>query len=164
MNLKYTKLQILLEAAAVIILLGTFGYLLVHWPDIPDKIPMHYNAAGEADRIAPKNQILFLPLTSLFLYILITVLTFFPSSWNIPANITDENREKVYGYVKYLIILLKAEVLGGFFYITYMIANGHKSLTGWFLPVFLIVIFFTITAFLFLIVRAGKEGHIKRSF
>lgn len=157
MKIKYTKFSIILEVLAAIILIGTFGFLLIKWPDIPDKIPMHYNAAGEVNRIGSKSELLIMPFVSLFVYALITVLTFFPSIWNVPVNVTGENREKVYGYVKSMVILLKAEVLAVFFYISYMIANVQQSLSGLLLPITLVAVFVTIAGFLIAVFKATKK-------
>ncbi len=51
-----------LEAA---LLLTPFVLLLVSWNDLPARVPIHWNLAGEIDRWGPKAFILVLPLVAL---------------------------------------------------------------------------------------------------
>lgn len=73
MKLKYTKSQLILESIAVILLVLEFAYLIVSWSNIPDIIPAHYNTAGIVDRWGNKNEILIVPIISVALYILLTI-------------------------------------------------------------------------------------------
>jgi uncharacterized membrane protein len=56
-------------AAAVLILMAV--YPIVAWKTLPDQMPMHYNAAGEIDRWSSKRELIFLPLTAVFIYVLL---------------------------------------------------------------------------------------------
>lgn len=155
-RLKHTKLQFILEGIALVVLIGMYAYLILRWNYLPDRIPGHYNFAGEVDRWGDKGELVFLPVVTTFLYLLLTVVTFFPSAWNIPVKITDSNRDKVYGTVKNMLILMKIEIMMIFFYILQNSVNA-RAISPYFLPVFLIVIFGTIAFFLTKTIRAGKK-------
>jgi hypothetical protein len=42
-----------------------FAVLLFRYPGLPDRLPMHYDAAGQVDRIAPRNEAFDLPVIGL---------------------------------------------------------------------------------------------------
>ncbi|MBN1955228.1 MAG: DUF1648 domain-containing protein [Anaerolineae bacterium] len=42
-----------------------FGYLCAQFPALPRLLPLHFDAAGEPDRLGPQGQIFFLPLIGL---------------------------------------------------------------------------------------------------
>lgn len=157
-KLKRTKLQILLEIVSFCILAAMFIYLAVRWGDVPDKIPGHYNAAGQIDRWGNKMELIMMPLISLLLYLLITVVSFFPSIWNVPVQITDKNRDKVYGNMMNMVLFMKIEMLLCFTYLNY---TGIKAiaLSPFFLPVFLVSIFGTIIYFIVRLYRTAGKIH-----
>lgn len=147
MKLKYTNFQKILELIAIIVLLAIWIYLIQSWGKLPDKIPGHYNGAGAVDRWVDKSEILIMPILSSALYILITVLCFFPSIWNVPVTITEENKEFVYINLKTMVILLKMEIIIAFTYITYSEIKA-LPLEILFLPLFLIIITVTLTYYI----------------
>ena len=155
MKLKYTKQQLFFEALGIVILLGMFVFVASKWNNLPSQIPAHYNAQGTVDRWGGKNQIPFMPIVSVFLYVLLTVVSLFPKSWNMPTKITGEKRLAAYSCMKSMLILMKIELLGVFFYITYQMAF-QKVLSALFLPVFFIILFGTIAYFIVRTVELSK--------
>lgn len=143
LKLKYTKFQKLLEFITIIILLLLWIYLIKSWGKLPGKIPGHYNASGIVDRWGNKNEILLMPIMCIVLYIILTILSFFPAVWNVPVEISEENREYVYLNIKTMLILLKMQVIIIFSCITYSQIKA-KALGIWFLPLTLIILFGTI--------------------
>ena len=107
MKLKYTKFQIVLETIGLILIVGMIIFVYTQWDQIPQQVPMHYNAMGEIDSWGSKYEILFLPAISILLYVFITAVSFFPQIWNVPVRITDENKEAVYLSSKDLLIIMK---------------------------------------------------------
>ena len=154
-KLKHTKLQILLECVSVLILIAMFASLYFNWSNIPEQIPGHYNALGEIDRWGNKSELLLLPIISIMLYLLLTVVCFFPSIWNVPTQITDKNRKFVYSNLLTMMILLKASILITFFYLNYNSMQA-KALPIYFLPIFIIVIFGIIIFFVMRTIRIAK--------
>lgn len=139
MKLKYTKFQLAFEIIALLLMVGLMVFIALNWAGLPDKIPGHYNAAGEIDRWGDKSEILAIPLVGGLLYLLLTVITFFPKLWNMPFKITEENRAAVYGSIKSMLLILKAVFVSAFFYITYCMMQANP-LSVFMLPVISLVL------------------------
>lgn len=150
MKQKYTTSQILIEASALVILLSVFAYVITNWNTIPEQIPSHFNFYGQIDSWSSKNFIFFPVLVSLFLYLLLTVVSFYPSMWNMPVKITDENREQAYHHTRNMITILKLELVSTFSYITIQTVKV-QMLSPYFLLAFLTAIFGTMALYIFLI-------------
>lgn len=90
MKLKYTKMQTVFEIIGALLLAGMFAYVFLEWGRLPEKIPVHFNAAGEINRWGDKSEIFILPGVGMALYLLITLISHFPSSWNVPVESTEE--------------------------------------------------------------------------
>lgn len=136
-KLPYNKFQKSLEILALILLLGQIVYTAVLYPQLPSKIPTHFNFAGEADGWGGKGSIIVLVITTVGLYILLTVTMFFPRLWNVPVKITDQNRGIIFRYVMNMVLLDKLLIVASFFYITYCSISATK-MGWWFTPVMLV--------------------------
>lgn len=155
MKLKYNKFQIVLETIGLLLIVGMIVFVYTQWNQIPQQVPMHYNAMGEIDSWGSKYEILFLSAISILLYAFITAVSFFPQIWNVPVRITDENKEAVYLSSKDLLIIMKVEMLMSFFYINYHTVTAQPLPTA-FLPVLIIIVFGTIIFFTKRVIRLGK--------
>jgi uncharacterized membrane protein len=126
------------------------------WGNIPEKIPGHYNIAGEVDRWGNKSEILIYPIISLVLYTLLVIAARFPAICNVPIRITDDNREFVYKNIKSMVIFLKMELMIMFLY---MMISGLKMLLlgKWFIPIFIITQLCTLTYYLIKMYRGNKD-------
>ena len=49
------------EVPYLLISLLPFAYLIYIWPSLPQRVPMHWNSAGEIDRWGDKTEIIILP-------------------------------------------------------------------------------------------------------
>ena len=79
-------------------------------------------------------------MMSWFLYLLITGLQQVPLVWNTGVKITEENEERVYRTLKYMMETLKLIVVADLTYITVHSLMG-KSLSGWFTMIVLVAVF-----------------------
>ena len=161
MKLEYTKLQLALEIIGLIFLVGMVVFIYTQWDQITQQVTMHYKALGEIDSWGSKYQTLILPTISILLYSFITVISFFPQIWNVPVQITDENKEAVYLSTMNLIIFIKVEILAIFFYLNYHTVTA-QPLSVIFLPIFMIIIFGTVIFFIVRIIRLGNEKKHNR--
>ena len=134
MEIKYSKFQLILEMIGAMILMAFFIFIIKSWGSIPDMVPGHYNALGGIDRWVDKTQILIMPIIGGAMYFGLTIVTFFPKIWNVPSAKTEKGKKDVYRCIKTMIILLKIEILGVFFYITSYSAQSLK-LPKIFLPI-----------------------------
>lgn len=140
MRQKYTRSQVVLEIIAVLIILATAAFLLTRWPLIPEQIPGHYNAAGQVDRWGDRSEILALPAVGILLYGLLTVISCFPSLWNVPVTITEDNKPGVFSRMKTMLLVLKVEMLAVFGFLA-VNTSMATPLPGWFLPITLATVF-----------------------
>jgi len=155
-KLKYTKFQIVAEIIAIFTLTGMFVYPFIMWGDMPDKIPMHYNGIGEITRWGSKYELITLSFVGVFLYFTITVVMLFPSIWNVPVTVTDKNRDRVYGCIRSMIVLLKAEIMASFLYLIYNSIQA-QPLSSDFLQIELTTIFGTLIFFIIRLIKVSKK-------
>jgi uncharacterized membrane protein len=77
------------------ILLG-FGLAAAHYPDLPDRIPTHFNLWGKPDTYGSKIGIFVLPALNLLIAAAFLYLMRFPHKLNYLTPITAENAENEY--------------------------------------------------------------------
>ena len=152
MKLKRSKYDILLEIVCLILLIGVLIYLFLNWNSIPEKIPGHYNAMGKIDRMGSKKELLVLPIISWLMYLGMTALERFPQIWNTGVTVTEENKERVYRVLKNMLSTMKLIVVAVFVYLT-INSSQAISLSVWFLPVFITLMFGSIIFFIIKLVR-----------
>ena len=105
MKIKNNKIDILVEVICLVMLVGVTIYLGINWSSLPDKIPAHYDFAGNIDRWGKKGELLIVPIMSWFLYVMITGVEQIPSIWNTGVKVTAENKYRVYRVLKYLSLI-----------------------------------------------------------
>ena len=91
LDIPYSQLEIMAELVAGIGILFTVIMLVITWPQIPNTVPTHFGASGIADSWGSKMSLLLLPTIVIFLYVMLTVVSRFPHTFNYPS---DYNRGK----------------------------------------------------------------------
>ena len=131
MKIKPTAADVIMEILSLVLMIGVSLYIFIRWSSIPDKIPMHYNFAGEIDRWGGKGELLFLIAIAWGIWLLITVTERFPKFWNTGVEVTEKNREHVYRTLKYMVKTMKLIIVIIF---TYLILHTLtvRNLPGWF--------------------------------
>lgn len=146
--LEQTTLDRVQEGLALAGLLVLILLPLVYYGDLPETIPQHFNAKGDADGFGSKNFIWFLPALGTALYAMMTVINRSPHMFNYTVNITEANAADQYRLATRLVRWLKMFVMLLFVYITWGIINGAMTgktgLSPWFLFVVLAINFGTI--------------------
>ena len=155
-KIERNALDILETIVSLLCLIGVVVYLILAWNTIPDKIPAHYNAAGEVNRWGNKSELIVLPIISWLMFGLITLIERFPSIWNTGVRITLENRDAVYRLLKNLIAVIKIFVLLMFGSIT-VISSLSLSLPVWYILGFMALLFGTIAFFIVKLTRLRSE-------
>ena len=120
----YNIYQKVLEAITAIFVLCQIVYVSVRYSKIGDKIPTHFDFAGNPDGWGSKSTVFVLLGATIFLYVLLTVCMFFPKMCNIPVKVTDENRARIFSYVINMLLLTKLLIVGCFFYMTVCSMEG----------------------------------------
>lgn len=143
-----TRLDYFIEMLSGLLMAGIWAGTALSYPHLPDKIPVHFNAAGVPDGYGPAWNIWFLPVIASGLFGLLTFVCRIPHQFNYPFEITPENAQKAYSratsvmrVLKMIITLMSAYLL----FATVQTALGKKSELGaWFLPVVLLVLFLAV--------------------
>jgi uncharacterized membrane protein len=152
-KLKLSSHDRIIEFLGISFLIILIAIPLLCYNQLPEKLPTHFNAAGEPDGYGGKTSLFLLPATGFFMYILLTVLAAFPHIYNYPVSITPENAEVQYRLATRLMRILKTVILILFSFISWMsvrTATGNAAGLGkMFLPVFIILTFGVVIIYLY---------------
>ena len=86
------KLRVAAWVLLEILILGT----LIMYTSLPDEIPTHFNAQGEADAYGSKNSVWFILGAFVFMNLLLYIILQYPRYINYPVKVTPENAQKQY--------------------------------------------------------------------
>jgi hypothetical protein len=78
---------------------------------LPDRIPTHFNAAGQADGWGSPLMLLVFPAMAVVIYLLMSLVARFPSAFNFPVRVTPLNRRRLEALALDMIAWLKAEIV-----------------------------------------------------
>ena len=112
-----------LKYATLFLLVLMWGFTLIHFNDLPEEIPIHYNAKGVPDGFDTRIHVWGLPLIATLLFLLLNGL---------------QKRTGIQPIELQLLQWMQLLILGTFTYIqlqTFFVAvNKSNGLGGWFLP------------------------------
>lgn len=152
-QIEWTPVDKIIEAMSLLILVVMWVFTLLRYADLPDIIPIHYNAAGIADGFGKKAHILILPVISTIFYVSFTLLNRFPHIFNFPVRITEENAYRQYANMTRMLRWLKLLILflfGMIIWNTVRFTDNHpEGLKSWFLPVTLGLVFIPMIYYIF---------------
>jgi len=161
LKIKCSGCEIFLEGVSIIAVLVNLYVSIKYYPVLPSIIPTHFGFSGEINSFGSKNTLFFLPILVMSMYILLTVLSRFPHSYNYLCAITEKNAEVQYQNARELISCLKAEIAIIFTFIqlsTIAIALGKANTIGVFgVPVFIFVVFGSIVYYINRSVKLNKK-------
>jgi uncharacterized membrane protein len=144
-TLERSTTDTLMEIAGWVVTVGVWVLIAVNYAHLPDRIPTHFDAAGQPDAFGHKATILILPVVSTVLFLGLTLLNNYPHVFNYPTTITPDNALDAYTKATRLLRYLKLVVVfifGMIAFKTIHTANGNAEGLGvWFLPVVLGLIF-----------------------
>ena len=81
----------IIELAGWVLIVILWGLTLYSYTTLPDKIPTHFNMAGQADKWSSRNAFFVLPVVGTVVFIGLTILNRYPYLFNYPVTITNEN-------------------------------------------------------------------------
>src|ERR1700722_14046866 len=96
----------ILEALAALLVLAIFANVAIHWEQLPDRVPSHYDASGHPNAWGIKSGIWVLPILALALYAFLTVLSGFAARFNMPLAV-DRTDPEALRLLRRLVIVLK---------------------------------------------------------
>lgn len=164
-KLRLTAIDWIVEIIAFSFFIIIIALPLIYFRQLPDTIPTHFNASGTPDGYGSKNTLWILPVTAVFMYLMMTVLEALPHIYNYMVEITPENAPTQYRIATRLIRILKTVILVLLAFISYKTikttTGGAAGLGKAFLPVFLLLTF-GIT--IFYIVQSLNNRHKTTGF
>lgn len=131
---------------------------LTAYGSLPETIPTHFNATGQADDHGSKMMILFIPAIGTLLFAGLTILNFYPHVFNYPTTITAENAQAQYANATRMIRTLKMVIALVFIILVVVIYRAASADSGsigyWFLPLMLGMIFIPLAYFVLKSIKA----------
>jgi uncharacterized membrane protein len=107
MKLKSFSPDKIFELLAPGMLFSIWAVTIVSYPNLPETIPMHYNAAGEVDGYGEKHNIWTLPIVSTGLFLLLTLLIkFLPNFPSIRNTSSVKQNLNVVRWMRYLNVII----------------------------------------------------------
>ena len=155
MEIKHNKLDTIAEVFCMILLIVTNLYTIYMYIQLPEKIPIHYNAAGVIDRYGNKLEIFILLIVTWVMYIGLSLVTRVPQFWNTGVSVTAENKDRVYRILKNMLKIIKMEIIVIFCYLIYNTTTLY-NLPKWFVPVFLVLLFSTMLISFIVLIKKAK--------
>lgn len=98
--------------SALIIVL-TVAYALIRYTSLPETIPIHFNARGEADGFGARGMIFFSPAIALLFWVILTAVSSsrqLVGHLNLPFPVPDEAKERVVDLSRAMIAWMTAAV------------------------------------------------------
>lgn len=111
LHIPLSSRELYLEIASIVGVVSSIAILAVAWKSIPQITPSHFDFFGKPDAMGSKSGLLVMPCLTVFLYLLVTLLSRFPNTWNFPVNVTEENAERLYRVGRELIVWLKSMII-----------------------------------------------------
>lgn len=156
--LPFTGSDRVLEFLGWMALVILWCYTFMHYARLPETIPIHFNAGGQADGFGGKPVLLVLPVVATVLFIGMTVLNRYPHLFNYPVAIDAVNAMTQYTNATRMIRWLKLMIVLVFGLLTMHVVgsvHGH-GLGPWLVPVILALVLLPLAFFL---ARAFRKGR-----
>lgn len=121
------------EIPHLVLIAGLFVVAAVAWPVVPDRIPVHWNFAGNVDRYGGKFEgVLAVPLMAAAMYVLMLFLPRID-----PSRANYDNFRKAYGLIRFSLLAVLAAVYGCIL----LVAIGRPVDINLLVPLFVGVLF-----------------------
>lgn len=152
-----------LELAGLIALavLAWMTYAALAGPNrLPDRVPTHFDAAGNANAWGSPAGMIIMPIVAGGIYLLMSVVGRFPSAFNYPVRVTPAVLPRLQSIALNMIAWIKVELVCLFAALQWVFVQAARSGEGHLfprvLPVFLVVIFGTVALHFVALIRAAS--------
>ena len=127
---------------------------------LPERIPTHYGFNGQPNTWGSPTMVWLLPIIAVVIYLSMTVVARFPSSFNYPVRVTEENRERLEALALQMLVFLKVETVWLFVWVQWSILEaarqGRWSWAPVLVPLFVLTIIATALGHVVAMVRAAR--------
>ena len=129
---------------------------------LPDKVPTHFDAAGNANAWGPPGTLWILPVIAVVLYLLVTVISLVPTGVKKAARLSPESKARLDALTKQMITWLKLELVCLFaclqWFILKAVREGSGGISRAVMPVFLFAVFVNVAWHLAAIFRSIRTA------
>jgi uncharacterized membrane protein len=102
------KLSWRVELVQLLVIAAMFGVAAWAWPQVPEKVPVHWNLQGEVDRFGSKFEgLLLLPIMTLGIYFLLLIVPLVD-----PGRVNYRNFMKAFNAIRISIVLFMSVIYG----------------------------------------------------
>lgn len=115
-ELPMTPMEWLLQAVTTIILLATIAVVAYYWNQLPGQITIHFNIFGKPDNQGTKDWLIYLCGLSILNFLLMTVISRFPHTYNYLRPVTEANAAHQYSLARKFMFVMNLEVTGIMFF------------------------------------------------
>ena len=161
-RIERTGIDAILEGLAVAGWMTGLAFVLAAWPELPDRLPMHFDLAGRPNRWGPRGELFVLPSLALVLLVGMSVLSRFPHIYNYIVAITEQNAARQYRLAVRLILSLNVLLQWLFAVIVGVVIRAAQGLPHpgiWLVPTIVAGTFVLLIVYL---VKASSEPTIRR--
>jgi len=154
-----TALDKFVEAICLSLLLLLWAFSIFAYVQLPEIIPIHFNASGKPDGYGSKMTLFLLPLISSALYLGLTSINRYPHIFNYTVKITEANAAQQYKlatrvlrFTKLAVVLIFSAIV----FSTFQSGRGKSDgLGSWFFPM---IIAFSVAGAVVPILLAARKS------
>lgn len=131
-----TALDWMLEAVALLLLVGLVVGAIVSYNVLPERIPVHFDINGTPDRWGSRSTVFMIPVIGFVVYGIMTGAGMLkPWYWNIPVAVTEENAFRLYRATAWMLRVVKIEavaMIASILWLMYASAQHGQTRSVWF--------------------------------
>lgn len=130
LSIKLEPVDILIEVVGLVALIVLIAIPAYYYNQLPETIPIHFNARGEVNGWSHKSYIWTLPAIGAIVYVMLVAMNRSPHIFNYLVRITEENAYRQYQLASRMLRTLNASITVLFSYISYnliQLALENKS-------------------------------------
>lgn len=162
-KLERTGIDVILDGLAIAGWMSGLAIVLSSWPELPERLPMHFDLEGNPNRWGPRGELFVLPTISLILLVSMAALSRFPHIYNYLVVITEENAPRQYRLAVRLIQSLNLLLQVLFAVIVWIVIRASQGLSHpgiWLVPILVALTFVLLIVYL---AQASSEPSSRRS-
>jgi len=149
-----TRADAVAGVLAVVGLAAIIGVLVWSWPSLPAKVPIHFGFSGVPDAWGARSFLLLFPGLALVIHVGLSIMAFYPHTFNYLWPITEDNAPSQYRLGSSLMRWLRTWVIWGLAYVQWRqawVALGRSTSLGtWWAPVLVLVTLSIVTTYLYI--------------
>ncbi len=127
MKSRFRIIDLVVIGLCILASLGMLLYYLIARSGLPLEVPARYSFTGRISGYGSRSILLASPLILLFLTVILSVVSRFPSAWNLPGiRITEENLPRISAVIRTMMNVLLLTVAATFTMMFVCQARGCK--------------------------------------